>query len=885
MREQKEQEKQNELLRVVAEQNHERLIEYDVKEDRAVVYAIENDRFEVLFDIEDYVKKNHYGSVFIDPEDKKVFRRAMHACLQKEGTVTVDVRYCEKENQPEWYRFYLVSIAEEDGKTDRMVGRFCCVQQEKAITERMRRRAEIDVLTNVYNHKAFEEYCAKELAECTTNALFVMLDIDDFKMINDTQGHAVGDMVLSQTGSILSEVTGDWGIVGRLGGDEFAVFASGFQNSVEMEEFCVSLRENLKKIIFDMEYSVSIGAAKLDGRRISFPDFYYEADRAVYAAKRGGKNRIVFYDQIKENQEPETADPVEPILAQGNEKSMLRQLRTCMEALGREGIGDALMQTFEALRQYFDADCVVLAYAKEGGIRYVEECHRDTAQMMARLVTEEIESGDAEGVIQEIGQLGDVVIPDIKSLRESHPVIYEYLAELRAWSAAGISLYTGDHLLGILMVLNPHRHLEETDVLSMLGTTLAARIELRNLQEQQEYDRTHDKLTGLWNREGLSVMACTGADNMFCSLGVITTDVIHLSEINKQFGYISGNRRLMEVADLLKSLFPNYRIYRYDEDEMLVLCINIKRQEMEQQVENLQKRLAGLGFGVAMGYSWSAHPQTRSQIAEAEVLMSNDKLKLMHGTTVMKRMEQSVIDEINDLMERGRYLVYLQPKVDIHTGRTEGAEALIRQLDDELGIVGPGMFIPVLEHYNLVHMIDLFVLDEVFRYQKEQIREGHRTVPISVNFSKMTIMYPELIEKVTQMVQKYDIPVTETVGDMDHVLIENVANSLKELGFRLSMDDFGSHYSNLAVLIQYDFDSAKIDRSMVTEITNNRKSRILLDYMTSMINDLGIHCIVEGIETKEQVDILKKTKAEMIQGFYFGKPVPKEKFYEAFIAE
>lgn len=639
MREQKEQEKQNELLRVVAEQNHERLIEYDVKEDRAVVYAIENDRFEVLFDIEDYVKKNHYGSVFIDPEDKKVFRRAMHACLQKEGTVTVDVRYCEKENQPEWYRFYLVSIAEEDGKTDRMVGRFCCVQQEKAITERMRRRAEIDVLTNVYNHKAFEEYCAKELAECTTNALFVMLDIDDFKMINDTQGHAVGDMVLSQTGSILSEVTGDRGIVGRLGGDEFAVFASGFQNSVEMEEFCVSLRENLKKIIFDMEYSVSIGAAKLDGRRISFPDFYYEADRAVYAAKRGGKNRIVFYDQIKENQEPETADPVEPILAQGNEKSMLRQLRTCMEALGSEGIGDALMQTFEALRQYFDADCVVLAYAKEGGIRYVEECHRDTAQMMARLVTEEIESGDAEGVIQEIGQLGDVVIPDIKSLRESHPVIYEYLAELRAWSAAGISLYTGDHLLGILMVLNPHRHLEEADVLSMLGTTLAARIELRNLQEQQEYDRTHDKLTGLWNREGLSVMARTGADNMFRSLGVITTDVIHLSEINKQFGYISGNRRLMEVAELLKSMFPNYRIYRYDEDEMLILCINIKRQEMEQQVENLQKRLAGLGFGVAMGYSWSAHPQTRSQIAEAEVLMSNDKLKLMHGTTVMKRME------------------------------------------------------------------------------------------------------------------------------------------------------------------------------------------------------------------------------------------------------
>lgn len=118
-------------------------------------------------------------------------------------------------------------------------------------------------------------------------------------MINDTQGHAVGDMVLSQTGSILSEVTGDRGIVGRLGGDEFAVFASGFQNSVEMEEFCVSLRENLKKIIFDMEYSVSIGAAKLDGRRISFPDFIMR-QTGQFTRRKEAEKPDCFYDQIKE---------------------------------------------------------------------------------------------------------------------------------------------------------------------------------------------------------------------------------------------------------------------------------------------------------------------------------------------------------------------------------------------------------------------------------------------------------------------------------------------------------------------------------------------------------------------------------------------------------
>ena len=129
MREQKEQGKQNELLRVIAEKNHEQVIEYDVKEDHAVVYAVENDRFEVLFDVEDYIQKNRYGSVFIDPEDRKVFRRAVHTCLQKEGTVMVDVRYQGKDSPSEWYSCYLVSIAGENGEIDRMVGRFRNIQQ------------------------------------------------------------------------------------------------------------------------------------------------------------------------------------------------------------------------------------------------------------------------------------------------------------------------------------------------------------------------------------------------------------------------------------------------------------------------------------------------------------------------------------------------------------------------------------------------------------------------------------------------------------------------------------------------------------------------------------------------------------------------------------
>ena len=414
-------------------------------------------------------------------------------------------------------------------------------------------------------------------------------------------------------------------------------------------------------------------------------------------------------------------------------------------------------------------------------------------------------------------------------------------------------------------------------LVQMLAEYLRACLLREYANEICQRSKTHDNLTGLWNRNSFVLWKKDREMQEYKSLGIITTDIIKLSNMNRQFGYLYGNKKLIEVAD---------------QDEMLVLCANIKRKDFEECVRKLKERLETLSFSVAKGYSWSSHPAVYSQIDEAEAVMDNDKVKLLHGNTAFRKVAENLIREVQDLMDRDHYLVYLQPKVNIASGKTEGAEALIRQLDDELGLVAPSHFIPVLEHYNLIYMIDLFVLEEVFKYQQDEQKAGHRLVPISLNFSKKTIMYPDLLERVRAVTQKYDVPagmvhieVTETVGDMDHIVIENVSNALKKMGFRLSMDDFGTQYSNLSVLLQYDFDSAKIDRSMVTEITTNEKSRMMLDYMTSLINDLGIECIVEGIETKEQVDILRKTKAEMIQGYYFGKPVPKEEFYDRFMKE
>jgi diguanylate cyclase (GGDEF)-like protein len=542
-------------------------------------------------------------------------------------------------------------------------------------------------------------------------------------------------------------------------------------------------------------------------------------------------------------------------------KELIKELQKCLQGIGDNDFEIVLQRTIQSLMNYFDAECVGIWYRESEEHSCIEECHKDNSKELAQMVKIAMEQGNTESFIREVKAAGCDVIDG----QDSQSVV-------------------------TLAVVNPQDNAEDSMILSMLSEVLSIRISQQNLLERQQYESTHDVLTGLWNRHSYTRWYWSQMDTVYDSIGIVTTDVVHLAEINREFGYQDGDRKLIQVAEILKEEFASYSVYRYDEDEMLVLCLNIGKQDMELMVTCLREKLAELGFVVAMGYSWSASNNVRDLIAEAEVVMENDKLRLLHGTSASMRKVKSVVDEVTNLMERGRYLVYLQPKVAIQSGKTEGAEALVRQIDDALGVVGPGMFIPVLERYNIVHMIDLFVLKEVFEYQQEQYQLGHRMIPISVNFSKKTIMYPELIDRVCEMAKQYEVPdgmihieVTETIGDMDHVVIGNVADSLKALGFKLSMDDFGSHYSNLPVLIQYDFDSAKIDRSMVLEITHNHKSRILLEYMTSMINDLGIHCIVEGVETKEQVEILKETKAEMIQGFYFGKPVPKEEFYDAFM--
>ena len=127
------------------------------------------------------------------------------------------------------------------------------------------------------------------------------------------------------------------------------------------------------------------------------------------------------------------------------------------------------------------------------------------------------------------------------------------------------------------------------------------------------------------------------------------------------------------------------------------------------------------------------------------------------------------------------------------------------------------------------------------------------------------------------------IEITESISSMDRIVVNNIAKSLRNMGFSISMDDFGTQYSNMAVLTQFSFDAIKIDRSMIIDIENKPENVTILKHVLGMLKELKLSAVIEGVETKEQLEVIKNLGCDVVQGFYFGKPEPKEKFYELFM--
>lgn len=251
-------------------------------------------------------------------------------------------------------------------------------------------------------------------------------------------------------------------------------------------------------------------------------------------------------------------------------------------------------------------------------------------------------------------------------------------------------------------------------------------------------------------------------------------------------------------------------------------------------------------------------------------------------TKLLESME--IVKAFPEAIRRHEFVVYYQPKIDIKTSVLHGAEALIRWKTSD-GMISPGKFIPLFEKNGLVCQLDYYVLRVVCRDLRRWLDEGCRPVCVSSNFSKLHFINTDVVDQIIRIVDEFDVPhelieieVTETAYEGCKNVLTEVLKKLKDNGFSTAIDDFGSGYSSLNILSNLDFQVLKLDKAFLDSGIDNIKVRSVVESVITMAKKLDMRVVAEGVEKREELDLLSELSCDLIQGYYFDRPMPVKEF-------
>ena len=438
----------------------------------------------------------------------------------------------------------------------------------------------------------------------------------------------------------------------------------------------------------------------------------------------------------------------------------------------------------------------------------------------------------------------------------------------------------------ILAVAGVHRGGCTLDLMRALLPYIPQAIALQKMQKQQEYLSYHDDLTGLLNRNSLVDYLDRVNGNELKSLGALSVDINGLKNFNKEFGREYGDEVVIRVGEVLEEYFRSGEVYRLTGDEYLVLVENTSYENFTKQIYAAHTKLDNISLGlVSMGYAWEkVDIDVDKLVGNAEVMMREEKkkyyknLKKGHHEPIIK---QDLLEDI----EHGNFIVCLVPKVDVQTENIAGAEAVVRYHHKDLGIVDPGRYINLLEETKLSHYLDLYVFEEVCRTLHRWEIEDIPMIPIAVNFAGATLKQESVAEKMMNIIEKYhvrceylEVEVSESGNDMNQEMLAETSSKIRKGNVRVILDHFGAKDSSFSILSLMEFDALKLDKSLITNIVGNSRSRIVAQAVIDICRQLGASVEAAGVVTQDQLNVLRGLGCDHAQGVLFNKPITIETF-------
>jgi len=414
-----------------------------------------------------------------------------------------------------------------------------------------------------------------------------------------------------------------------------------------------------------------------------------------------------------------------------------------------------------------------------------------------------------------------------------------------------------------------------------------------------------DELTGLLNRtaycDRIQDRLAQERNNKYA---IYYFDIIKFKAINDIFGFKEGDRLLKYLAKEISSLHKNvFAACRLASDQFSFIA-NVTDLDSNFLINKLLDKIASydlpfqinanIGIFLIDDNNDYADAMLDKAILAQSVIKGSFTKKYNYYTDRLRYemiSEQEIVGTMASALEERQFVVFYQPQYNHSTGLLIGAEALVRWRHPDNGLISPGVFIPIFEKNGFITKLDLYVFEEVCRFQRKAIDNNYSMVPISINFSKNDIYSYNFVEELNKIRNKYDVPskflrieITESVLVGDIKFVNDILNKLHESGYVIEMDDFGSGYSSLNVLKDIEFDIIKLDMLFLSGHDDKNRGGTILSSVINMAKWLKIPVIAEGVENVSQADFLRSVGCDYIQGYLYSKPISEDD-YEKIISK
>jgi diguanylate cyclase (GGDEF)-like protein/PAS domain S-box-containing protein len=858
----------------------------------------------------------------ICPPDQKLFLETMQDASQNEKTGNIDTRLDVSRDgeSPKymWFRTYYKSVAGTDGRIVRIIGRSFNIDTDKSLQDEVRRDPLTKILSKLEVRREVDNFLNSNK---DSTHVVLLIDIDDFKSVNDNFGHVFGDTVIMDVANIIKTQFRMNDVIGRVGGDEFFVLMkrTTIEKALEKAEtLCSLLSRDYSGGDVSCHISTSIGIALYPENGEDYDALYEKADHAVLRAKKKGKNRCEIAKTsdvgpvLRESRKIDHHDRI------GAEDREFLSLAVNLMAHAKN-LDGSLNQLLKQIAERYQLDFVAI----------VENSLLDTATIMTNYYTADGEFYDkmlfsemhpivenlAPGEYTILTQQQFLNIEKLEGGQKKH----ENMILKDPFSAViGKFEYVGGHTGEIYYVRTeeePNWQPGELEVFQELTHTMAIFVSLRyrmdESQEQIRYIQNRDPLTKLYNQEAFRIKArdiLMQADPTKI-YAIEYLDINNFGYINENYGYKAGDNILRLFAeDILEQdtfcagcrLYSDFFLILATGDDKDNLLDNIRAERKRFfNIQNHQYRNSGLGLTAGIYIIENNQMDLETAIENATLAWKNAKNTgrrdiVLYDPAYRNRRaeEQRVIGEFFEALYRDDFQMYLQPKFKLGGEReVYGAEALARWRRPDGEILTPYYFIDALEKIGYITELDFYIYEQVLKTLDRWKKQGRRNIIISTNFSGHHFDGDgeEFLSRIEHILSKYEIDpgsveieVTESVMVQSLEVLRHCMDRLHEMGFRVAVDDFGTGYSSLSIMGDIPADVIKIDKSFLDNHMSDQKLSLLYE-IGRMVKIMKKDIIVEGVETEEQEKVLLEGGFNCAQGFLCNKPIPVRQFEDLYL--